>query len=58
MNRVELLAAMLVLLAATAFGQMRGSTSGRMSSNTPSTGMGQSSMAGMQGSQSGMGSMG
>jgi len=59
MQTAKLLTAILVLLAGAALAQMRGGApSGGMSGNTSNTGMGQSSMGGMHGSQSGMGSMG
>ena len=59
MQTAKLVTAILVLLAGTVLAQMRGGApSGGMSGNTSNTGMGQSSMGGMQGQQSGMGSMG
>jgi|SRR6516165_10659248 hypothetical protein len=60
MQTAKLLTAILVLLAGAALAQMGGggAPSRGMPSNTSNTGMGQSSMGGMHGSQSGMGSMG
>ncbi len=58
-KRILLVASVIVLLAGSSLGQMRGGTAGGgMSSSTSGSGMGQASMGGMQGSQSGMGSMG